>query len=72
MLKRYLAVDFMAAEHDPQDHDIQFLENLNRLQEAKVIIDDVLQIPISVERNIIKVTCPEKNCLKHQYFRSTF
>jgi hypothetical protein len=56
--KWYSAVDRMAAEHNPPDHDIKFLENLDRLQEAKVIVDDVLQFPISVERNIIKATCP--------------
>jgi len=59
-LKWYSSVDRLAAEHDPQEHDKQFLDNLNRLQEAQVIINDVLQIPISVERTVIKVECPGK------------
>ena len=55
-----IAIDKMTAEHDPNDDDKKFLENVTRLEEAGLIIDDVLQIPISVERNTIKVSCPGK------------
>ena len=51
----YSALDRMAAKHDTNDNDQEFLENLEKLQEAKLVVDDVLQIPISVERNTIKV-----------------
>jgi hypothetical protein len=33
---------------------------LEKLQEAKLVVDDVLQIPISIEKNTIKVECPGK------------
>ena len=60
-LKWYSPVDRLAAEHDPQEHDRTFIENLDRLQEAQVIVNDVLlQIPISVERTILKVESPGK------------
>ena len=58
--KWYSPIDRMAAEHDPQEHDKLFLENLERLEEAKVIVNDALQIPISVERTVLKVDCPGK------------
>ena len=58
--KWYTSIDKMTAEHDPNNEDKKFLENVTRLEEAGLIIDDVLQIPISVERNTIKVSCPGK------------
>ena len=58
--KWYSALDRMAAEHDTNDDDAAFLANLDKLQEAELIVNDVLQIPISVERNIVKVVCPGK------------
>ena len=58
--KWYTSIDRMTAEHDPNDDDKKFLENVTRMEEAGLIIDDVLQIPISVERNTIKVSCPKK------------
>ena len=58
--KWYSAIDRMAAEHDTNADDAAFLMNLGKLQEADLIVDDVLQIPISVERNTIKVECPGK------------
>jgi len=65
--KWFSPVDQMAAEHDPNEHDKQFLSTLDRLEEAQVIINDILQSPISVERTIIKVECAGKN---HSRFRS--
>jgi hypothetical protein len=59
-VKWYSPVNQMAAEHDPQEHDKIFLDNLYRLQEAKVIVNNVLQIPICVERSVLKVECQGK------------
>lgn len=58
--KWYSPIDKLTAEHDPNEDDKKFLENVTRLEEANLIIDDTLQIPISVERTTIKVSCPEK------------
>ena len=51
----YSHMDRMAAEHDTNADDQEFLDNLEKLQDAKLIVDDVLQIPISVERTVVKV-----------------
>jgi len=58
--KWYSVVDRMAAEHDTNEHDAAFLANLAKLEDAKLVVNDVLQLPISVERNIVKVVCPGK------------
>ena len=58
--KWYTSIDKLTAEHDPNDDDKKFLENVSRLEDAGLIVDNVLQIPISVERNTIKVSCPQK------------
>ena len=58
--KWYSAIDRMAAEHDTNEDDATFLTNLDKLQAAGLIEDDILQIPISVERNTVKVECPGK------------
>ena len=50
--KWYSALDCMAAEHNTNEDDQAFLDNLEKLQEAKLVVDNVLQIPISVEKEI--------------------
>jgi hypothetical protein len=67
--KWYSALDCMAAEHDTTDNDQEFLNNLQRLQEATLVVDDVLQIPISVERNTVKVECPDKKSFEVPIFQ---
>ena len=65
----YSALDRMAAEHDTNADDQEFLMNLAKLQEANLIVDDILQIPISVERNIVKVDCPGKKAFEVPVFQ---
>ena len=67
--KWYSALDHMAAEHDTNDDDATFLANLDKLQEANLIVDDVLQIPISVKRNTVKVECPGKKTFEVPVFQ---
>jgi hypothetical protein len=54
----------MAAEHDTNHDDQEFLDNLKKLQDAKLIVDDILQIPISVERTVVKVEKPGKKAFE--------
>jgi hypothetical protein len=69
--KWYSPVDRLAAdEHELKDDDKEFLANLDRLQEAHVIVNDVLlEIPISVERTVIKVECPGKKSFEVPIFQ---
>jgi hypothetical protein len=66
--KWYSHMDCKAAEHAMTDDDQEFLEQLQKLEEAQVIVDDVLQIPISVERTITRVDCPGKKPFEVQVY----
>jgi len=67
--KWYSPVDRLAAEHELKDDDKEFLANLDRLQEAHVIVNDVLEIPISVERTVIKADCAGKKAFEVPIFQ---
>jgi hypothetical protein len=71
-IKWYSPVDGLSAEHNPQENDKMFLDNLERLQEAKVIVNDVLQIPISVERTVLKVECQGKKSFEVTIYQVYF
>jgi len=53
-------MDKMAAEHEMNTDDKDFLEHVAMLEEAEIIVDDELKLPISAERTIIKVECQGK------------
>ena len=58
--KWYSYMDKLAAEHEMNQDDAEFLQHVKMLEEADIIVDDKLKIPISAERTIIKVECQGK------------
>ena len=53
--KWYSYMDKLAAEHERNKDDEEFLQHVKMLEEADIIVDDKLKIPISAERTIIRV-----------------
>jgi hypothetical protein len=58
--KWYSYMDRRAAEREMTDDDKVFLEHLQMLDDAQMIVDDVLKILISVERALARVEAPGK------------
>jgi len=67
--KWYNYMDKMAANHEMNEDDIEFLRNVKQMEEADIIVDDVLKIPISAERSIIQVECNGKKTFEVPVFQ---
>ena len=58
--KWYSYMDKLAAEHEMNNDDEDFLNHIKMLEEAEIIVNDKLKLPISAERTILKVECQGK------------
>ena len=67
--KWYSYMDKMAANHEMNDDDQEFLKNVTQMEEANIIVNDELKIPISAERTIIRVECAGKKPFEAPVFQ---
>lgn len=62
-------MDKLAAEHEMNKDDEEFLEHVGMLEEAEIIVNNELRLPISAERTIIKVECQGKKSFEAPVFQ---
>jgi len=67
--KWYSYMDKMAAEHEMTKDDVDFLEHVQMLEEAKIIVNDELKIPISTERTVVKVESKDNKAFEVPVFQ---
>ena len=67
--KWYSHMDKKAAEHAMTPNDQEFLDQIEKLEEANIIVDDELRIPIRVERTVAGVECPGQKSFEVPVFQ---
>jgi hypothetical protein len=68
--KWYSYMDKLAATHELlNDDDEEFLKNFTQMEEANIIVNNELKIPISAERTIIRVECEGKKAFEAPVFQ---
>jgi hypothetical protein len=67
--KWYSYMDKMAAEHEMNKDNEEFLKHIGMLEEAEIIVNDELKLPISAKRTVIKVECNGKKPFEVPVFK---